>query len=240
MNSIERLNEIKNKITELEGVLNMKIINVGNNDSVLKDKIGCFIGDSYFVKCSILNYLTEYSKIGGKVGTNAGFGDKYLYGNGWSIKTANQQITNGLGINTSGDFCVIELGINDSHYYANGDEAYQNLGSMTSEAGDGTFYGDLKTLVNSVITAYKGKPIIYAIQPQRTDKSMIEKGALIRQGEIANAIHEVCTLNSVKVVDFFNEYSSSIVLYDGVHPDWETGYMMGKIIATELEKMIVK
>lgn len=218
----------------------MKIINIENNDSVLKGKIGCFIGDSYFVKCSILNYLKEYSKIGGKVGTNAGFGEKNLYGNGWSIKTANQQISSGLGINTSGDFCVIELGINDSHYYANGDEAYQNLGSMESEAGDGTFYGDLKKLIDTVVAAYKGKPIIYAIQPQRSDKNMIEKGALVRQGEIANAIHEVCTLNSVKVVDFFNEYTASIVLDDGVHPSWVTGYRMGKIIATELEKMIVE
>ena len=33
MNSIERLNEIKNKIIELEGVFDMKVLNINMNKS---------------------------------------------------------------------------------------------------------------------------------------------------------------------------------------------------------------
>ena len=69
---------------------------------------------------------------------------------------------------------------------------------------------------------------------------MIEKGALDRQRDIAKAIHENCNLNSIRVLDLFNEYTASLVLDDGVHPDSTSRKSIVKLIGLELEKMFTK
>ena len=69
---------------------------------------------------------------------------------------------------------------------------------------------------------------------------MVEKGALDRQREIATAIHQLCELNSIRVLDLFNEYTVSLVLGDGVHPDSTSGKRIVKLIGLELEKMFTK
>lgn len=240
MNSIERLNEIKNKIIELEGVLDMKVLNINTNKSVLKDKTVCIMGDSYFARCNFFGELqTQFGVSSKVVGKLKSISSYTLYGNGWSVRDTVVQVGGG-GLDTSGDCCLIQLGINDSHYYALGREEYQELGNLDSEPGSDTFYGQLKQLLNYVISGYKGKPILYSIQPQRCDSAMVAKGALDRQRDIATAIHQLCDLNGIRVLDFFNEYTASLVLGDGVHPDATSGKRMVKLIGTELEKMFTE
>ena len=220
----------------------MKVLNINKstNKSVLKDKTICILGDSYFARCGFFQELQAQFGVSSKViGRLHSISTYELYGNGWSIRDTARQIGSN-GINNTGDCCLIQLGINDSHQYALGNENYQELGNLDSESGSDALYGQLKKLLNYVMTAYKGKPILYVIQPQRCDKELVTKGALDRQRDIATAIHQLCDLNGIRVLDFFNEYTASLVLGDGVHPDVTSGKRMVKLIGTELEKMFTE
>lgn len=217
----------------------MKVLYI-NNKSVLKDKTICIMGDSYFARCNFFGELQKQFGVSSKViGRERSISTYELYGNGWSVRDTAWQIENG-GLNKTGDCCLIELGINDSHYYATGNENYKELGNLDSEPGSDAFYGQLKKLLNYVVTGYKGKPILYVIQPQRCDKELVAKGALDRQRDIATAIHQLCNLNSIRVLDLFNEYTASLTLGDGVHPDSTSGKRIVKLIGTELEKMFTE
>ena len=106
---------------------NKSMITITENNSTLKNKKGCYMGDSYSVPEVYQNYLrNEFGVLEGYAGVLNTIGSKKLYGNGWSVRAIVDKIIN-CTLDDTADFVVIMAGTNDAHYaIANTYEGYED------------------------------------------------------------------------------------------------------------------
>ena len=107
---------------------NKSMITITENNSTLKNKKGCYMGDSYSVPEVYQNYLrNEFGVLEGYAGVLNTIGEKKLYGNGWSVRAIVDKIIGGT-LDDTADFVVIMAGTNDAHYaIANTYEGYEEV-----------------------------------------------------------------------------------------------------------------
>ena len=134
---------------------NKSMITIIENNSTLKNKKGCYMGDSYSVPEVYQNYLrNEFGVLEGYAGVLNTIGSKRLYGNGWSVRDIVDKII-GCTLDDTADFVVIMAGTNDAHYaIANTYEGYEEVGTIDDDISDykntssKTFCMDLKNYLN--------------------------------------------------------------------------------------------
>ena len=224
---------------------NKSMITITENNSTLKNKKGCYIGDSYSVPEVYQNYLrNEFGVLEGYAGVLNTIGDKKLYNNGWSVRAIVDKIIS-CTLDDTADFVVIMAGTNDAHYaIANTYEGYEEVGTIDDDISDykntspKTFCMDLKKLFELTLKKYSGKPIIYVIQPVRKD-SLASQGINERLETQNNLAKQICNMYSIKYIDLFHEYSSGIILADGIHPDTNSYKKIGRLIGKQLDSMMI-
>lgn len=224
---------------------NKSMITITENNSTLKNKKGCYMGDSYSATEIYQNYLrSEFGVLEGCAGVLNTIGSKKLYSNGWSVRTIVDKII-GCTLDNTADFVVIMAGTNDAHYaITNLYEGYGKVGTIDDDISDyentstKTFCMDLKKLFELTLKKYAGKPIIYVIQPVRKD-SLASQGINERLETQNNLAKQICNMYSIKYIDLFHEYSSGIILTDGVHPDTNSYKKIGRLIGKQLDSMMI-
>ena len=171
-------------------------------------------------------------------------GSKRLYGNGWSVRAIVDKIIN-CTLDDTADFVVIMAGTNDAHYaITNMYEGFEEVGTIDDDISDykntspKTFCMDLKKLFELTLKKYSGKPIVYVMQPVRKDK-LASQGINERLETQNNLAKQICNMYSIKYIDLFHEYSSGIILTDGVHPDTNSYKKIGRLIGKQLDSMMI-
>ena len=97
---------------------------------------------------------------------------------------------------------------------------------------------DLKKLFELTLKKYSGKPIVYVMQPVRKDK-LASQGINERLETQNNLAKQICNMYSIKYIDLFHEYSSGIILADGIHPDTNSYKKIGRLIGKQLDSMMI-
>ena len=136
-------------------------------------------------------------------------------------------------------------GTNDAHYaIANTYEGYEEVGTIDDDISDykntfpKIFCMDLKKLFELTLKKYSGNPIVYVMQPVRKD-SLASQGINERLEIQNNLAKQICNMYSIKYIDLFHEYSSGIILTDGIHPNMNSYKKIGRLIGKQLDSMMI-
>ena len=76
------------------------------------------------------------------------------------------------------------------------------------------------------------------MQPVRKDK-LASQGINERLETQNNLAKQICNMYSIKYIDLFHEYSSGIILTDGIHPNMNSYKKIGRLIGKQLDSMMI-
>ena len=196
-----------------------------------------FIGDSM---SSSLRWQTAIAERYGIDLDNS----KNFAGNGWSIRSVNDQINQ--AFDTIKDGVIIMLGTNDAQYIdinGNGSESLPP-GYIVGNYDDSidlyrtSFHASVKRLLETVLRKYVGKPILWVGSPRRQNALNIpptEVNAKLQT--FTEYIAQHCKDYGIKFLDLYNEYNCYTVLADKVHPTSETYIKLGRLIGNVFNNM---
>ena len=169
---------------------------------------------------------------------------KNFAGNGWSIRSVNDQINQ--AFDTIKDGVIIMLGTNDAQYIdisGNGNESLPP-GYIVGNYDDSidlyqtSFHASVKRLLETVLRKYVGKPILWVGSPRRMNALNIpptEVNAKLQT--FTEYIAQHCKDYGIKFLDLYNEYNCYTILTDKIHPTSETYIKLGRVIGNVFNNM---
>jgi lysophospholipase L1-like esterase len=143
-----------------------------------------------------------------------------------SILTATPTYFNAFNI------CSILIGINDF-------AGSTTLGNYSDTAGQATYAGYMRHMIESILTA-NPKIELYIMTPPEADGAGVAYKATNSAGwtvkQMSELIKQICNDYSVQVIDLynlvqFNEFTIPTLTEDGLHPNSEGAKFLGNIIA---------
>ena len=169
---------------------------------------------------------------------------KNFAGNGWCIRSVNEQINKAL--DTIKDGVIIMIGTNDAQYIDISGNGSGSLppGYTVGNYDDSTdlyqtsFHASVKKLLETVLRKYVGKPILWVGSPRRQDALNIpptETNAKLQT--FTEYIAQHCKDYGIKFLDLYNEYNCYTVLADKVHPNDDTYIKLGRLIGNVFNNM---
>ena len=169
---------------------------------------------------------------------------KNFAGNGWCIRSVNEQINKAL--DTIKDGVIIMTGTNDARYIdisATGSGSLQpgyTVGNYDDSIDlyQTSFHASVKRLLETVLRKYVGKPILWVGSPRRQNALNIpptETNAKLQT--FTEYIAQHCKDYGIKFLDLYNEYNCYTDLADKIHPTSETYIKLGRLIGNVFNNM---
>lgn len=201
---------------------------VEQNAIKYKDKVWYAIGDTITAENIYPRYLHDMLQLKSYVN------DSIL---GQQMRTMADRVTS---VNLAKvDLVTVFGGAND---YALG----KSLGTIADNKNTNTFYGNIQMVIDKIKTANPKVEIVF-MTPTKSGKFKYipvypaANSSGLKLEQYVQAIKDVCSKNSVKVIDLFNlsgidQSNLSVYTKDNLHPNEAGSKKIDQVIQTELEK----